>query len=133
MRERRTKRLSSPVAFRELGLDKSQRGTGIAAGQRFPAASPNAVTHVGVGGVRNAGFAQVANVVQVFFDLLVAPGKIQRHLRHVMETAARAHAASDVVDLEAAGLPLLAHLDEALGGGGRGRGARGLPRSPQAA
>lgn len=57
---------------------------------------------MGVGAVGDAGFAQVANVVQVFFDLLVAPRKTQRHLLHVMETAARPDPAPDVVHLEPA-------------------------------
>src|ERR1700677_2394703 len=47
-------------------------------------AAPYAVAHMGVGGVVNAGLAQVANVLFVFLDLLVAAGKIECDLRHIV-------------------------------------------------
>ena len=49
----------------------------------------------------DAGLAQVAKIVLVLLDLLVAPGKIQRHLRHIVQAAARSGAAADVIDLDA--------------------------------
>src|ERR1017187_6219575 len=65
-----------------------------------------------IGTVGDAGLAEVADVVEIFLDLLVAPRQVQRYLRHIMQAAARARAAPDVVDPEAAGLPLLPHLSE---------------------
>src|SRR5947209_15238885 len=66
--------------------------------------------------VRNPGLAQVADIVQVLLNLFVAPRKVQCHLWHVMEAAAWASPAADVVNVEARGFPLLAHLDEGLSG-----------------
>src|SRR5260370_40618287 len=68
-----------------------------------------------IGAVGDAGLAQVANVVQILFDLLVAAGKVQRHLLHVMETAVRTHSTADVVNSESAGFPLLPHLNKPFG------------------
>src|ERR1700691_5486979 len=48
------------------------------------AAAPNAVAHVSIGGVVDAGLAQVANVLLVFLDLLIAAGQIEGDLRHVV-------------------------------------------------
>src|SRR5262249_54856182 len=99
--------------------------------QRGTAASPDAVAHVSVSAVRNAGFAQVADVVQVLFDLLVAAREIEGDLRHVVKAAARPRTAADVVDLEAAGFPFLPQRDEAFGGGVFRSGGEADPSDPQ--
>src|ERR1700688_2326303 len=68
-----------------------------------------------IGAVGDTCLAQVAKVVQVLFDLLVAAWKVQCYLLHVVQTAARTDSAADVVNPEATGFPLFAHLNEAFG------------------
>ena len=75
------------------------------------AAAPDAVAHVRVGGVVDAGLAQVAKILLVLLDLLVAPGQVQRDLRHVVHAGV-----ADVPHRDAGvGIALL-DLQEAFGG-----------------
>ena len=53
---------------------------------RGAAAVPDAVAHVSVGRVVDPCFPQVAEILLVLVDLLVAAGQIQRDLRHVVDT-----------------------------------------------
>ena len=116
MGERVAKGFASPRSLR-IGTGQIQCGTGIASGQHLTTAAPNAVSHMRVGAVWDARLAQVANVVQVFFNLFIAPRKVQRHFLHVVETTAGPNAAADVIHLEPACLPFFANLDKAFGGG----------------
>ena len=81
------------------------------------AAAPDAVAHVRVGGVVDAGLAQVAQVLLVLLDLLVAPGQIERHLRHVVDAGV-----ADVPHRDAGIRVALLDLQEAFGGAQVGRG-----------
>src|SRR5580698_9169503 len=75
------------------------------------AATPDAVAHVGVGGVVDAGVAKVTNVLLVLLDLLVAAGQIERDLRHVVHAGV-----ADVPDRDACIRIALLDLQEAFRG-----------------
>ena len=71
---------------------------------------------MGIGGVVDSRLAEIANVLLVFLDLLVAAREIQRHLRHIVHAGV-----ADVPYRDAGvGIPLL-DLQEALGGAQVGR------------
>src|SRR5205807_5435019 len=72
------------------------------------AAAPDAVAHVGVGGVVDAGLAEIAKVLLVLFDLLIAAGKVQGDLRHVVDAGI-----ADVPDRDAGFGVALLDLHEA--------------------
>ena len=88
------------------------------AANRGAAAAPDAVAHVGVGGVVDPGLAQVAEVLLVLLDLLVAAGQVQRDLRHVVHAGV-----ADVPDRDAGVGVALLDLQEAFGGAQVGGGA----------
>ena len=50
-----------------------------------PSAVPDAVAHVRIGGVVDTGLAQVAEILLVLFNLLVAARKVESNLRHVVD------------------------------------------------
>ena len=81
-------------------------------------AAPDAVAHVGVGGVVDAGLAEVADVLLVLFDLLVAARQIEGDLGHVVDAGV-----ADVPHGDAGVGVALLDLLEALGGAQVGGGA----------
>jgi hypothetical protein len=81
---------------------------------------------VRVGGVVNPGLAQVAQVLLVLLDLLIAPGQVQRHLRHVVDAGV-----ADVPHGDAGVGVALLDLLEAFGGAQiRRRGPRSHTPQP---
>src|ERR1035438_8075258 len=82
VRERLRPRLAvphaAPVGARHIEL--ARRG---AANHGAPA-RPDAVAHVRIGRIVDPRLAQVADVLLILLDLLVAPRQVQRHFRHVV-------------------------------------------------
>ena len=66
---------------------------------------------MGIGGVENAGFSEVAQIGLVFLDLLVATRQVERDLGHVVDVAV-----ADVPDLQPCGFDFLSQLQEVLEG-----------------
>ena len=106
--------MSCPPNSRPVGAAHVQLAR-VAAARLGPPARPDPVAHVGISGVIDSRLSQVPEVVLVLLDLLVAPRQVQRHLRHVVQNAAGAGAAADVVHLDAGRLVSLAHAGEAFG------------------
>ena len=50
-----------------------------------PAARPDAVPHVRIGGVADAGLPEIAQVLFVFLDFLIPSAEIERDLGHVVD------------------------------------------------
>ena len=76
-----------------------------------PAARPDAVAHVRVGGVADAGLPEVAEVCSVLLDLLIAAREVQRDLGHVVHARV-----ADVPHGDPGVRVALLDLHEALGG-----------------
>ena len=57
---------------------------GGAAANLFLSRTPDAVAHMGIGGIMDSRRAQITDILQVFLDFLIAPGQIQRDLGHVV-------------------------------------------------
>src|ERR1019366_5760047 len=73
--------------------------------------APDAVAHVGVGGVVDPRLAQIANVLLVLLHFLIAARQIERHLGHVVNAGI-----ADVPHGDAGIGVALLDLQEALGG-----------------
>src|SRR3989442_4224810 len=73
----------------------------------FTRAAPDTVSRVSVGGVEDAGFGQVPQIVLVLLDLLVAARQVQRHFRHVVNVAV-----ADVPDFQFGRLHPLFEVNE---------------------
>jgi len=69
--------------------------------------APDAVPHVGVGGIGQSRPGQIAKILLVLFDLPVPAGKVERDLRHIVDAGV-----SDVGDLESRCLDPLADSGE---------------------
>jgi len=100
-RERAVELFAVPVADLRLGEVKGARLD--AAAHRAAAGGPDAVAHVGVGGVVDARLAHGADVVQVLGDLGVAAGEVECDLFHVVQRVA-----GEAIDAQAEGLEALA-------------------------
>src|SRR5262249_41356115 len=109
MGERRFKDLVVPVAF--VSFLQVEGASRRAATRGLRRCAPDAIAHVGVGGVEDAGLGQVAKIGFVLLDLLVAAWQIQSHFRHVVNVAV-----SDVPNLQTSSLHLLPQTDEILQG-----------------
>ena len=81
------------------------------AARRLPLRTPDAVAHVRIGRIENAGLGKIAQILFVFFDLLVAPGQVQRHFRHVVHIAV-----ANVPNLQSLGFRSLLPANEIFGG-----------------
>ena len=109
MTERTFKDLAVPVTLGGglvEGACRSVAAGGLALG------APDAVAHVRVRGVGQAGLAEVAQEGLVLFDLPVAARQVQRHFLHVVNVAV-----ADVPDLQPSGLDFLLQVDEVFEGG----------------
>src|SRR5439155_21731315 len=113
--QRRVEGLAIP---RALGGLQAEGASSRAAARRFPLRAPDAVSHVRVGRVRDPGPGQVAQVLLVFFDFLVATGQVECDLRHVMDVGV-----ADVRDFKTGGLDALLVTREGLVGTATGRDA----------
>ena len=113
--QRRFEDLAGPVA---LGRFQPEGARRRAAAGRFALGTPDAVAHVGVGRVEDPGLGQIAQVLLVLLDLLVAARQVQRDLRHVVDVRV-----ADVRDFQAGRLPRVAWTGEGLVGAARGRDA----------
>src|SRR5512135_706513 len=82
-----------------------------AASRGLARGAPDSIPHVGIGRVMNSDLPEVAQVGLVLLDLLVAPGKVQRDLFHVMHVAV-----ADVPNLEPCRLNLPAQAQVVLQG-----------------
>src|SRR5262249_10479469 len=115
----------------QVGARQIAIGSGIAARQCRSSATPDTISHMSIRAVRDAGLAEIADVIQILFDLLIAAGEVERDLRHIVEAAARTDTAADVINLESGRLPLVALLDEALGRRSLGRCRETYPGDPK--
>ena len=97
--------LAAPMSYRIL-FHVESAGRRSAAG-RFTRAAPDAVPHVGVGRVEDAGLGEIAQEALVLFDLLVAARQVQRHFLHVVDVAV-----ADVPDFQAGGFDSLFEANE---------------------
>ena len=109
MRQRSGEDLAVPVPARLRAVLIELAGR--CAADHGPAARPDAVAHVRVGGVADAGLPEIAQVLLVFLDLLVAAGEVERDLGHVVDARV-----ADVPDRDARVRVALLDLHEALGG-----------------
>ena len=113
--QRRLEGLAIPRALG--GLEAEGAGSRTAA-RRFPLRAPDAVSHVRVGRVKDPGPGQVAQVLLVFFDFLIATGQVECDLRHVMDVGV-----ADVRYFKTGGLDALLVTREGLVGTATGRDA----------
>jgi len=73
MSQRPFEHLPHPVALRVFFVKGAGRRS---AARGFPGRTPDAVAHMGVGGIKNARFRKIAKVLFVLLDFLVAPGQV---------------------------------------------------------
>src|SRR5579864_3379122 len=110
VRERTFEIFAGPVACRGVEVE----GTGARAAARgFGGGTPDAVAHVSVRRVMQAGAAEVTQKILVMFDLLVAARKIERDFLHVVHVAV-----SDVPHEQTGGFDFVFEPDEILISGG---------------
>ena len=107
MSKRAFEDLSHPVSLWILAqVERPCRRT---ASSGFAVAAPDAVAHVRVGRVKDAGPGQVAQIALVLLDLLVAARQVQRHFGHVVNIAV-----ADVPHLQPGSFHPLLQADEVL-------------------
>src|SRR5262249_50753073 len=114
----RQRRLEGRAIPRALGGLQAEGAGSRAAARRFPLRAPDAVSHVRVGRVKDPGPGQVAQVLLVFFDFLIATREVERDLGHVMDVGV-----ADVRDHKTGGLDALLVTREGLVGTATGRDA----------
>ena len=100
VREGATEGLALPVSLARLGLVENAGGR---AAYQFTPSAPNAITHVGIGCVGQAGSMQVAQIPDVLLDLPVAPRQVEGYLFHVMHVGV-----ADIPDVNT-GRPVAGH------------------------
>src|SRR5262245_5101803 len=115
VRQRRLEGLAVPRT--PGGLEAEGAGRRVTA-RTFPRRAPDAVAHVRVGRVKDPGPGQVAQVLLVFRDFLIATGQVEGDLGHVMDAGV-----ADVRDFQTAGLDALLVPYEGLVGAAAGRNA----------
>jgi hypothetical protein len=97
-----------PVTLRRSQVESASRSI---ATRRLPLRTPDAIAHVSVGRIENAGLGKIPQILFVFFNLLIAAGKVQRHLRHVVHIAV-----ANVPNLQSFGFRALLPANEIFGG-----------------
>src|SRR6516162_4983041 len=106
MRQRQLEGFSVPRALGSLHAKSA--GSRLAA-RRFPLRTPDAVAHVRVGRVKDPGLGEVAQVLLVLLDFLIAAGQVERYLGHVMDVGV-----ADVRDAQSGGFDALLKTCEGL-------------------
>src|SRR5207253_5710271 len=112
------RRLEGLAIPRALGGLEAEGAGGRTAARRFPLRAPDAVSHVRVGRVKDPGPGQVAQVLLVFFDFLIATREVECDLGHVMDASV-----ADVRDFKTGGQGALFVTGEGLVGTATGRDA----------
>src|SRR4029079_6724734 len=113
--KRARKHLAIPIAarVRAVLVELARRRTP----NRRPTTGPDTVAHVRIRRIGDTRLAEIAHILFVFLNLLIAPGQVQRDLRHVVHARV-----ADVVDRDSGIGVALLDLNEAFGRAEIGRG-----------
>ena len=99
MRERTRESLVEPVPLRIRLVERTRRCT---APRRLRSRTPDPIAHVRVCRVIDAGAAEIAQILLVLFNLCVAPWKVERDFRHIVDAGV-----ADVCDFQSSRLDAL--------------------------